>query len=78
MGTLHYLPAAALAGRLQELAARSPAEVLALAATLAVPAGQETEQFDRRQPEHVILAGTAGLGVFDAGHIEHRVVRLRG
>jgi uncharacterized protein (DUF362 family) len=30
------------------------------------------EQFDRRQPEHVILAGTIGLGVFEANQIDHR------
>jgi uncharacterized protein (DUF362 family) len=34
--------------------------------------GWGSESFDRRQPEHVILAGTHGLGVFDANGIEHR------
>lgn len=34
------------------------------------------EDFDRRQPEHVILAGTMGLGVWNAEEIEHRVRRL--
>jgi uncharacterized protein (DUF362 family) len=37
---------------------------------------QKGEQFDRRQPEHIILAGTIGLGEFDAGKIEHRVIAL--
>jgi len=37
---------------------------------------QNLEQFDRRQPEHIILAGTIGLGVFDARQIEHRVIKL--
>ncbi len=35
-------------------------------------AGGRPEVFDRRQPEHIILAGTIGLGVFDAAAIEHR------
>ena len=34
------------------------------------------EPFDRRQPEHVALAGLLGLGRFDAREIDHRVVRL--
>lgn len=36
--------------------------------------GFVSEPFDRRQPEHVALAGLLGLGVFEAGRIEHRVV----
>lgn len=34
------------------------------------------EQFDRRQPEHVVLAGTLGLGRFAPAEIEHRAVSL--
>ncbi len=34
------------------------------------------EAFDRRQPEHIILAGTMGLGIFDSHRIEHRRVEL--
>jgi uncharacterized protein (DUF362 family) len=30
------------------------------------------EAFDRRQPEHIILASTIGLGIFDARQIDHR------
>jgi hypothetical protein len=36
--------------------------------------GKET--LDRRQPEHIILAETVGLGVFDAGRIDHRRIAL--
>ena len=36
--------------------------------------GFVNEPFDRRQPEHVALAGLLGLGVFEAERIEHRVV----
>jgi hypothetical protein len=34
------------------------------------------EQFDRRQPEHIALAGLLGLGRFPAHEIDHRVVTL--
>ena len=34
------------------------------------------EQFDRRQPEHIALAGLLGLGRFGAHEIDHRVVAL--
>jgi uncharacterized protein (DUF362 family) len=39
-----------------------------------LPEKAKGEQFDRRQPEHILLAGTVGLGVFDAHRIEHRVI----
>ncbi|HZT79914.1 MAG TPA: DUF362 domain-containing protein [Gemmataceae bacterium] len=38
--------------------------------------GRASEVFDRRQPEHVILAGTLGLGRFAADQIEHRLISL--
>lgn len=31
------------------------------------------EPFDRRQPEHVALAGLLGMGIFDPARIDHRV-----
>jgi hypothetical protein len=34
------------------------------------------EQFDRRQPEHIALAGLLGLGQFPAHEIDHRVITL--
>jgi hypothetical protein len=34
------------------------------------------EQFDRRQPEHIALAGLLGLGRFAAHEIDHRVVQM--
>jgi hypothetical protein len=33
---------------------------------------------DRRQPEHIILAGTIGLGAFDPHEIQHRRLELQG
>jgi hypothetical protein len=35
-----------------------------------------SEQFEMRQPEHVPLAATLGLGIFDPKHIEHRRIEL--
>jgi hypothetical protein len=76
MGTLHHTPATTLARRLAALAAHGVPDAAALVALgQNFPGEQDTEQFDRRQPEHVILAGTIGLGVFDARYIEHRHVR---
>lgn len=78
MGTLHRTPSTEIAGRLRGLGARLLMEAVALAPVVeSCPGSQEAEQFDRRQPEHIILAGSVGLGVFDAGHIEHRVVQLK-
>jgi hypothetical protein len=37
-----------------------------------------SEVFDRRQPEHVLLAGFLGLGVWRPERIEHRTVQLTG
>jgi uncharacterized protein (DUF362 family) len=77
MGSLHHTPAVTLSTRLAALAARGvPDAVTLTAAGENFPGNQETEAFDRRTPEHVILAGTIGLGVFDARGIEHRRVEL--
>jgi hypothetical protein len=77
MGPYRYQP---------EILARARAAALAgahlmQAATLAaagefVHGGSLSEVFDRRQPEHIYLAGTIGLGEFDPNRITHRRVRL--
>lgn len=36
------------------------------------------EGFDRRQPEHVLLASKMGLGESDLAKIDHRLIRLSG
>ncbi len=70
-------PAVTVATRLAELAARAPAELPALSlAGQHFEGGRTSESFDRRQPEHVILASMIGLGLFDASRIEHRKVNL--
>lgn len=77
MGLLQDTPAVKLSSRLAMLATRAPAGAAALAfAGAHVEGGRETEAFDRRQPEHIILAGMVGLGVFDARLIEHRRIDL--
>lgn len=79
MGLLQETSAEALGPRLALLAAAHPAQALPLAAAGDVLAGaRSSEVFDRRQPEHIILAGTLGLGVFDARGIEHRRITLPG
>src|SRR5262249_42018233 len=77
MGLLQSIPAATLSSGLAALAARGAVGAAALAgAGQNYRGGRETEVFDRRQPEHVILAQTIGLGVFDARRIEHRRIEI--
>jgi uncharacterized protein (DUF362 family) len=77
MGTLQQGDVVRLSTRLAALASQGPLHSAMLASQVPfVPGNQEWEGFDRRQPEHIILAGTIGLGVFDAGQIEHRVIKL--
>lgn len=63
--------------RLAALAAHSPLEATTLsAAGKNREDGQASENFRLRQPEHVILAGNLGLGIFDQRGVEHRRVLL--
>lgn len=76
MGQLQQPQAAMLSARLAALATTGLPQSLASAAVgQHAPGIQDSEQFDRRQPEHIALAGLHGLGVFDADRIEHRVIR---
>ena len=77
MGQLQLAPPATVPSRLATLAARGSLDAASLTnAGAALASASGLEQFDRRQPEHIILAGTIGLGVFDARQIEHRVIKL--
>lgn len=68
-----------VAPALAALAAQGEVEVAVLSRLREqIEAGRATEIFDRRQPEHIILAGTMGLGVFDARRIEHRRIEVLG
>lgn len=78
MGQVIGGPAVTLSPRLAALAALGTPEAGLLAAQefRAIPDGRGSEVFERRQPEHVILAGLLGLGTFDARQIDHRYVRM--
>jgi hypothetical protein len=77
MGQLHQNLAAGLSPRLTALANQDLCNALRVAvAGSYYPGSQETEPFDRRQPEHIYLAHTHGLGLFDSHDIELRRVDL--
>ena len=46
------------------------------AAAQNMQAGRASEDLNLRQPEHIVLAGELGLGVFPRDQIEHRCVVL--
>jgi uncharacterized protein (DUF362 family) len=78
MGLISQTPAKAIAEGLAALAAaRAGGAATLTAAGEHLRGGRTSEVFDRRTPEHVILAGQLGLGVFDAHRIEHRWVQLQ-
>ncbi len=73
MGLHEPSPAGQAATELGPLAADNAVTAAALAGAVdARERGRGSEAFDRRQPEHVVLAGTYGLGVFDPQAIDHR------
>lgn len=74
MGLLHETQPQWLSPRLAALAAMGTPEAALLAAGehQAIPNGRGSEAFDRRDPEHVMLAGLLGLGRFHANEIDHR------
>ncbi|MBM4068817.1 MAG: DUF362 domain-containing protein [Planctomycetes bacterium] len=78
MGQTISGPAVTLSPRLAALAALGTPEAGLLAAQefRAIPDSRGAEPFERRQPEHIILAGLLGLGTFDARLIEHRYLRM--
>jgi uncharacterized protein (DUF362 family) len=79
MGGIRNTPTAKLSARLATLAAVGVPALMTLSPTAQnnYPGSQEGEAFDRRQPEHIILASTIGLGTFDARAIEHRRVKIK-
>ncbi len=77
MGLVQSTPGLALSTRLAALAAGRPVEAATLShAGQLLEGGRGSESFDRRQPEHIILASMVGLGVFDAKQIDHRKTDL--
>jgi hypothetical protein len=79
MGWVHHTPQVQVASYLAPLAANIPAGTASLAvAAQHFEGGRASEAFNLRQPEHVILAGKLGLGLFDREAIAHRVIVLNG
>jgi hypothetical protein len=78
MGLIQSTPAVTLSSRLAALAGATPvgAAILGSAADH-FEGGRISESFDRRTPEHIILAGLIGLGRFDARQIEHRRIEIK-
>jgi uncharacterized protein (DUF362 family) len=77
MGLAGHTPPIQISARLAALASGSTVEAWNLnVAGQNLQDGWGSEAFDRRQPEHIILAGELGLGVFDAHAIDHRLIAL--
>ena len=76
MGLLQQSPAAAAATGVAPFGGGLLGGATLYAAAQNMEAGRETEELNMRQPEHVILAGELGLGVFPREQIEHRCVVL--
>jgi hypothetical protein len=77
MGYLNHTPGMTVISGYAPLAAATPLEALALAASASnIQGGRASEAFNLRTPEHVILAGKLGLGRFEQSEILHRVIEL--
>lgn len=77
IGRQHYTPAHQVRMALSPLGASHAAPMMTLnAAESFLRSGGYTEVFDRRTPEHIELAGTIGLGVFDKRKIDYRQLKL--
>ncbi len=73
----HHSPQVQTASELAVLAGRMPLDATLLeSAVNHVRAGRASEVFDLRTPQHVILAGYLGLGVFERAGIDHRRFEL--
>ena len=73
MGLLYRTPATPYASSVAPLAGGHPlASVTMTAATNNMFQGRASEAFNVRQPDHVVLAGQLGLGVFDRERITYR------
>lgn len=77
MGLLNQTPASNAASELSGFAGRFPLDAAALAVSAQnLREGRASESFDLRTPQHVVLAGDLGLGIFDPQRIDLRTVRL--
>src|SRR5262249_18011540 len=77
MGYLYQQPYTGPASAAAPMTANDPLSAAALAlATDTVVSGRASESFNVRQPDHVMLAGQLGLGVFEREGITYRVVQV--
>ena len=77
MGKHLYTDPRKVAMALSNLAGtRLPDSLTLLASDRFVRGGGDSESFDRRQPEHVVLASLIGLGEFDLGKIVYRRIQV--
>jgi hypothetical protein len=75
MGLLAQTSATPAASSLAPLAGSTPLAAATLAAASDnLMKGRGSEVFNLRQPDHIILAGELGLGVFDRDQITYRIV----
>jgi hypothetical protein len=73
MGWLYQTPATPYASAAAALAAGGPLAAVTLDAAAAnLIEGRRSEAFNVRQPDHIVLAGQLGLGVFDPDRITYR------
>jgi hypothetical protein len=77
MGWITNTPEVQVSSHLATLAAAGAPQALALAAAgQTIDGGRASEAFNLRQPDHVILAGELGLGVFPREQIRHQVIKM--
>jgi hypothetical protein len=76
MGWLYQTPEVHVASNLAPLAGHGLLDATALAlAARNLEDGRATESFNVRQPDHIVLAGQLGLGVFPRNEIHYRCVQ---
>jgi hypothetical protein len=77
MGWITHTPQVQLSSYLATLASSGTPHALALLeAGRTIEGGRASEAFNLRQPEHVILAGELGLGIFAREQIQHRTIEM--
>lgn len=77
MGSSYNTPAVAINSSLSRFSAATPLESAVFAMVdQNRQSGRASETFNLRTPEHVILAGKLGLGLFEQESIMHKVVTL--
>jgi Domain of unknown function (DUF362) len=76
MGLVKVTPASTTATGVAPFGGGLLGGVTLCAAAQNMDAGRESEELNLRQPEHIVLAGELGLGVFPREQIEHRSIVL--